>query len=172
MSTTTSSWITRAETAAAVAAIREVNLQAFGKTYEPNLVEAIRADPVAWLPGLSIVATTGGHVVGHALISRCHIDETLALTLGPVAVAPGYQGRGVGSAVVRAVLEAAREQGGSTVVVLGHAGYYPRFGFRPAKSFGIQTTFEVNTENLMALTLDDARPVPSGTIHYPITWGL
>ena len=58
-------WITRAEAAADVAAIRDVNLQAFGNDYEPDVIEKLRADPASWLPGLSIVATTeDGKVVG------------------------------------------------------------------------------------------------------------
>lgn len=164
------SWITRAETAADVAVIREINLQAFGKTYEPDLVEALRADPTAWLPGLSIVATTGdGEVVGHVLLSRCHVGEILVLSLGPVAVLPAYQGRGVGSAVIRAGLAEARTQGEHLVVLLGHLDYYPRFGFRPAATFGIDGP--ISGPHLMALPLDD-HPVPAGTISYPATWDL
>lgn len=165
------SWITRAETATDVAAIREVNLQAFGGVYEPDVIEKLRADPASWLPGLSIVATTEhGEVVGHVLLSRCHIHETPALALGPCAVRPTYQKQGVGSAVIRTALAAARAQGEHLVVLLGHLEYYPRFGFRPASAFGIDSTFE-SGPHLMALRLDEF-PVPSGTIHYPPPWGL
>ncbi|WP_433022955.1 GNAT family N-acetyltransferase [Kribbella sp. CA-294648] len=164
------SWITRAETAADVAAIREVNLLAFGKTYEPDIVEALRADPSAWLPGLSIVATTAdGEVVGHVLLSRCAIGENPVLCLGPVAVLPAYQGQGAGSAVILAGLAEARRQGEHLVVLLGHLDYYPRFGFRPASDFGIDGP--ISGPHLMVLPLDD-HPVPAGTISYPPTWEL
>ena len=164
-------WITRAEAAADVAAIRDANLQAFGNDYEPDVIEKLRADPASWLPGLSIVATTeDGKVVGHVLLSRCRIDETPAAALGPCAVLPDYQKQGVGSAVIRTALAAARAQGEHLVVLLGHLEYYPRFGFRPASTFGIDATFETGP-HLMALPLDDT-PVPSGTIHYPPPWGL
>jgi predicted N-acetyltransferase YhbS len=167
------SWITRAETAADVAAIREVNLRAFGKTYEPDLVEALRADPAAWLPGLSIVATTtaDGEVVGHVLLSRCHIDQTPVLSLGPCAVLPSHQRQGVGTAVIQAALTEARSLGHHLVVLLGHLDYYPRFGFQPASSFGITNTSGESTPHLMVLPLDPT-PVPSGTLHYPDTWNL
>jgi predicted N-acetyltransferase YhbS len=166
------SWITRAETAADLAAIREVNLQAFGRAYEPDIVEALRADPEAWLPGLSIVATTGdGDVVGHVLLSRSHLDDTPILTLGPCAVLPPYQRQGVGSALIRAVLTAARAKGEHLVVLLGHVSYYPRFGFKPASSFGISAPSFENDPHLMALPLDST-PVPSGSIRHPAAWDL
>ncbi len=169
MSTATS-WITRAETAADVAAIREITRQAFGRTYEPDMTEALRADPVAWLPELSLVATTADdQIVGHALLSRCHVDEVPVLTLGPVAVAPEYQLRGAGSAAIRAALTAARDLGEGFVVVLGHATYYPRFGFSPASLFGVRAPFEVSDENLMALSLDPTYQPPSGIIQYRAT---
>lgn len=164
------SWITRAEAAADVAAIREVNLLAFGKNYEPDLVDALRADPSAWLPGLSIVATgTDGQVVGHVLLSRCTIGETPVLSLGPVAVLPAHQGQGVGSAVILAGLAEARRQGEHLVILVGHLDYYPRFGFRPAADFGIDGP--ISGPHLMVLPLDD-HPVPAGTIRYPLTWDL
>ncbi len=164
------SWITRAETAADVAAIREVNLRAFGKTYEPDLVEALRADPASWLPGLSIVATTGdGEIVGHVLLSRCHVDKTPALVLGPCAVLPSHQGQGVGSAVIQAGLTEARSQGHHLVTLLGHLDYYPRFGFQPASTFGITNTEGKSSPHLMVLPLDPT-PVPPGAVHYPDTW--
>lgn len=57
-------------------------------------------------------------------------------------------------------------------MLLGHADYYPRFRFRPASSFGIQAPFEVNDENLMAIVLDESRPVPTGVIQYPDAFGV
>lgn len=164
------SWITRCETSADVAAIREVNLLAFGKTYEPDLVEAIRSDPAAWLPDLSLVAVDGeGRVVGHILFSRVHIDSVPVLSLGPLAVLPDYQNQGVGGALMYAGLAAARAAGEHLVILLGHANYYPRFGFRPASGFDIHVSFLEDGPNLMALPLDDT-PVPAGTIEYPAPW--
>lgn len=69
-------------------------------------------------------------------------------------------------------VDAARSMGEHTVVVLGHADYYPRFGFTPASRFGIRAPFDAPDEAMMALALDDTRPVPRGTIAYPTAFGV
>lgn len=79
---------------------------------------------------------------------------------------------GAGSAATRAALASARAMGEKLVVVLGHAGYYPRFGFRPASGFGIRAPFDVPDEALMALPLDDSPAVPGGVIRYPAAFGV
>ena len=171
--TLTITWTTRPETAADIGAVREVNLDAFPTSAEADLVEALRTDPAAWLPGLSwTVQTPDGTVVGFALLTRCHVDHTPALALGPCAVRTEYQRQGAGSAVIRAALRAALEREENVVVVLGHAGYYPRFGFTPASGFGIHPPFEVSDESMMALVCDRTRPVPFGTIHYAAPFGI
>ena len=164
------SWQTRLETSADVATIRELTRQAFGRQYEVDFLDAHRAEPAAWLPGMSVVATTeAGEVVAHALLTRCHIDETPVLSLGPVAVLPSYQNKGAGSAVVLAALDVARDRGEHTVVVLGHENYYPRFGFRQATEYGVHHP-QHDGPNLMALSLDGT-PIPTGTIRYPVEFG-
>ncbi|RKT86646.1 Predicted N-acetyltransferase YhbS [Saccharopolyspora antimicrobica] len=167
------SWTTRPETSADLRAIREVNLAAFPAAEEADLVEALRADQDAWIDGLSFVTEAeDGSIVGHALLTRCHIGGAPALALAPCAVLPAYQRKGAGSAAIRAALEAARALGENTVVVLGHADYYPRFGFVPASRLGIRAPFEVPDEAMMALTLDPQRPALTGTIRYPAAFGV
>ncbi|MET8948561.1 N-acetyltransferase [Streptomyces sp. NPDC004542] len=167
------SWITRAETGADIPALREINLAAFPTAYEADLVDALRADPTAWIEGLSLVAADhDGNLAGHALLTRCHIDDTPALALGPVAVRPAQQNSGAGTAVVRAALTAAKDRGEHFVIVLGHPAYYPRFGFTRASAHGIGLTIDVSDEALMALTLDAGRPLPSGTIRYAAPFGI
>ncbi|SDI24539.1 Predicted N-acetyltransferase YhbS [Sinosporangium album] len=170
---TTTSWITRPETAADIAEIREVNLSAFPTPLEADLVEALRADATAWIPGLSwVAAAPDGGLAGFALLTRCHVDGAPALALGPCAVRPDHQRSGAGSAVIRAALRAAREQGENLVLVLGHAEYYPRFGFTPASGRAIRPPFDVDDEYMMALVFDPALPVPAGTIRYPAAFGV
>lgn len=116
-------WVTRPETEEDFEAIRAVNLAAFTTAVGADLVEALRADP-AWMPGLSVVAETGeGVVAGYALLTRCLVDESPALALGPCAVLPDLQGTGAGTAAIRAALATARERGENLVLVLvlGHA---------------------------------------------------
>lgn len=169
------SWTTRPERADEDdrRAVRAVNLAAFPTAQEADLVDALRADRAARLPGLCWLAEApDGTVAGFALLTRCHIGDTPALALAPCAVLPRYQRQGAGSAAIRAALAAARDQGEHLVVVLGHADYYPRFGFTPAAAYGIHASFEVPDENLLVLPLDPARPVPSGLIRYAAPFGV
>jgi predicted N-acetyltransferase YhbS len=165
-------WITRAETSADIPTIRDISLAAFDTPLEADLVDALRADP-SWIHGLSIVATDqDGMLIGHALLTRCHIDDTPALCLGPVAVWPEYQKTGAGSAAIRASLQAAKELGEHFVTVLGHPAYYPRFGFTRASKYGIGLSIDVPDEAMMALTLDADHPLPNGTVHYAAPFGI
>lgn len=170
------SWPTRPESAADAAAVHAVNGAAFETGAEADLVEALRADPEAWLPGLSYVAEApDGSVAAYALLTRCRVGGAPALALAPVAVRPEHQRTGAGSAVVRAVLDAARARGERLVLVLGHPAYYPRFGFEPASGYGIRPGFEVPDEAMMALVLNesgDSAPLPQGTIKYPAAFGV
>ncbi|WEV26724.1 bifunctional class I SAM-dependent methyltransferase/N-acetyltransferase [Streptomyces sp. 71268] len=171
--TMTTSWTTRPETAADVDAIREINTAAFPTDLEAGIVDALRADPAAWIDGLSLLAEApDGTPVAHALLTRCHVDGAPALTLGPCAVLPSAQRTGAGSAAIRAGLDAAHARGEGLVLVLGHPEYYPRFGFTPASRFGIRAPFEVPDEAMMALALDPAHPIPAGTIEYPAAFGV
>ncbi|WP_328993997.1 N-acetyltransferase [Kribbella sp. NBC_01245] len=165
-------WNVRVETPADIPAIRSLLVQAFPA--EPHLgdvLDGLRADPDTWLPELSVVAeeATTRAIIGHALITRCRIDEAPALALGPCGVVPDWQNQGVGSAVIRAALAAARAQPENLVVVLGHPTYYPRFGFAPASRLGLRATFEAG-DAMMAQVFDDSRPHPTGTIYYAKAW--
>lgn len=167
------SWTTRAETPADAAAVRRINLAAFPGPAEADLVDALRADPGAWIEGLSLLAEApDGTPAGHALLTRCQVDGHPALALAPCAVLPAHQRQGAGTAAVTAGLEAARALGENLVLVLGHARYYPRFGFTPASRWGIRPPFEVPDEAMMALALAPDRAVPSGLISYPAAFGV
>lgn len=136
-------WSTRPETVGDAVAIREVSRAAFPTEEEADLVDALRASD-AWIDGLSIVAEDSeGTLVAHALLTRCHVDGVPALVLAPCAVLPRVQRTGAGSAVIRAALQAARAIGENLVLVLGHAHFYPRFGFIPASAFGVRASFDV-----------------------------
>ncbi|MFC7819990.1 MULTISPECIES: GNAT family N-acetyltransferase [unclassified Streptomyces] len=166
-------WITRAETGADVPAVRAIVRAAFPTPEEAALVDALRADPGAWIDGLSLVAVDDDdRPVGHALLTRCHIGDSPALCLAPVAVLPDHQRTGAGAAAVRAALAAAGRLGEHHVVVLGHPEYYPRFGFGRASAHGIGLTIDVPDEALMALTLDAAHPLPAGTVRYAAPFGI
>ncbi len=81
----------------------------------------------------SLVGTAGSQVVGHVVFTPCRVagsSSRLAM-LGPLAVAPAWQGQGVGSEIVRSGLQRLEVDGVSQVLVLGDPAYYGRFGFRP-----------------------------------------
>lgn len=73
--------------------------------------------------------------------------------LAPMAVAPEHQRKGIGSALVRAGLDECKQLGFGAVVVLGHADYYPRFGFLSSARFGIGCEYEVPEEVFMVVEL-------------------
>ncbi|RAG81055.1 GNAT family N-acetyltransferase [Streptacidiphilus pinicola] len=167
-------WTVRSEApdGSEITAVRRVINAAFPTANEADLVEALRQDRDAWLPGLSVVATApDGEVVGHALLTRCHVDGSPALALAPVAVLPAWQRHGVGTAMIHALLDAAQAADEQLVLVLGHPAYYPRFGFVPASGYGIKPPFEVPDEAMLALALDPGRPVPAGSIRYAPAFG-
>ncbi len=117
-------------------AIAEVNRLVFGSDAEARLVAALRkAD--CFDSSLSLVAVHDGLVVGHILFSPIRIEtddgNVPAMALAPMAVLPACQRHGIGSALVWQGLQACRRAVHSIVVVLGHADYYPRFGFRPSQ---------------------------------------
>ncbi len=160
------SWKTRVGTAADEQVLREITLEAFGRQYEVDYLDALRAEPAAWLPEFVCVATADERPIAYALLTLASVGSTPVLSLGPVAVLPAYQGQGVGDAVVRAVLAQADGRPEPAVVVLGHAEYYPRFGFRRATEYGIRHP-QHDGPHLMALALGD-HAVPAGVLTYPV----
>lgn len=169
---TSAGWTVRVETPADVPEVQRIVRAAFGRPDEADLVDALRVDP-AWIDGLSLVsADRDGRPVGHALLTRCHIDAVPALCLAPCSVLPEYQRTGAGSAAIRAALDAAAAMGERYVTVLGHPEYYPRFGFGRASEYGVGLTIEVPDEALMVMALRPGDPVPPGTIRYAAPFGI
>lgn len=161
----------RMEGAADMEAIRAVNELAFGRANEARLVEAVRRSP-GFVPELSLVAVDEERIVGHALFSRVTVEaegETVdVLALGPIAVRPEFQRRGIGGALVRQGLERAAALGFRAVVLIGHPEYYPRFGFRSASLWGLKTAYPVPEEVFLALPLQEGgMDGLSGMVVYP-----
>lgn len=166
-------WSTCPERPGDEAAVREILTAAFPTTEEADLVDALRADPSAWVEGLSVVALDDeGHPAAHALLTRAHVGGEEVLALAPCATRPEVQRGGAGSAAIRAGLAAARDRGENVVVVLGHPAYYPRFGFEPASRFGITAPFEAPDDAFLVLALDPGRPVPRGEVLYARAFGI
>ena len=155
----------RAETAADVAQIRDLNEQAFGQPGEAKLVDALR-------PWISLVAVNAtDQVVGHILFTPISVESEggawSALGLAPMAVLPDHQRRGIGSTLVRAGLEACRDQGHTVVFVLGHPQFYPRFGFKAAPPLGLRCKWDVPADVFMVAELEEQGIAGrTGLIHY------
>lgn len=135
-----------------VPVVRDVNRMAFGREDEARLVDDLRDGGYA---RLSLVAEEEGRIVGHIMFSEAVIRTAgggvEALALGPVGVVPERQGRGIGSALIREALDRCAHAGHRIVVLLGHPGYYPRFGFSAELAGGLASAY--SGEAFMALEL-------------------
>jgi len=123
---------------------------------EQLLVEKLR-NSAAFVPELSLVAELHNEMAGYILLTKILIDsgteQHKALALAPVAVLPKYQNKKIGSRLINEAHDRARQLGYNAVIVLGHASYYPRFGYKSAESYNISLPFQVPPENAMALEL-------------------
>jgi putative acetyltransferase len=164
--------IVRPEQPHEIAGVRSVNLAAFDGAAEADLVDALRQHA---RPFLSLVAVDADEVVGHIAFSPVTLvpyPDVLIAGLAPMAVTPSRQRQGIGSSLVRAGLDEARRLGFGAVVVLGHANYYPRFGFLTASSFGLVSEYDVPDDVFMALELRAAAlHGHGGTIRYHSAFG-
>ena len=138
------------------AAVRAVNEAAFEASTEAEIIDALRADDAMLV---SLVAELDGGIVGHIVFSPITLEGPTPggsiAALGPMAVLPERQRKGVGGALIRAGLAACRELGVAVVVVLGHPEYYPRFGFVPAASHGLHSEYPVPPEVFMVCELQE-----------------
>jgi putative acetyltransferase len=148
-------------------AVHAVNVSAFESPAEANLVDALRKQA---RPVISLVAESNKTVVGHIMFSPVSLSghpDLKIMGLAPMAVTPTHQNNGIGSALVRAGLEQCKGLGYGAVVVLGHPGYYPRFGFSPSTRFGIGCEFPAPEAAFMVAELQPGYlRGKSGTINY------
>lgn len=143
----------RDERATDKSVISRIHTQAFSTEVEAKLVDALRASDE---PLISLVAEDGGELVGHILFSPVTLTgnkDLRVIGLAPMAVLPTHQRKGIGTALVKQGLKRCQEDGYDAVVVLGHADYYPRFGFSPAGERGITCEYDVPSEAFMAKEL-------------------
>ncbi|KPB05959.1 GNAT family N-acetyltransferase [Bacillus sp. CHD6a] len=139
---------------------------------EHFLVQRLRKSE-AFIPELSLVAVDENkEIVGHILLTRIKIvdqnEENASLALAPVSVATAYQRKGVGSTLIREAIQKASELGYTSIIVLGHKDYYPKFGFKRADLWDISAPFPVASDSFMALELEEgALQHVKGMVVYP-----
>ena len=130
--------------------------KSFKRDAEAKLADRLRR---ACADHLSLVADENGAIVGHILFSPVQIQNNRAVKgmgLAPMAVLPAFQGRGVGTQLVKKGLQILAGKGCPFVIVLGHPDYYPRFGFQPASRYNIKSQWDgVPDEAFMIIVMDE-----------------
>jgi putative acetyltransferase len=151
---------------------------AFDQPDESRIVERLRSDDA---DSLELVADHHGDIIGTVMFSpaSCELasgDILRGLGLGPVAVTPAQQSKGIGAALIEAGLEHFAPYPVAFFCVLGAPDYYARFGFTPAIERGWRWAADDGSipEMAQAFQIRLPRPLPKGDaiIHYHPAFGL
>ncbi|MDP3431397.1 MAG: N-acetyltransferase [Bacteroidota bacterium] len=148
----------------------------FSDGNEDKLVENLHKANT-FIPELSLVAEMDGQIAGHILFTPMRIksdQETFeSLVLGPVSVLPEFQKQGIGSQLILAGHQKAKELGFQSVILIGHQEYYPRFGYKPASTWGIKTQIPLPSDDVfMAVELiEGSLSGVSGMVVFPPEFG-
>jgi putative acetyltransferase len=149
--------------------IKRINDEAFGGTIESAIVAAIRASD-RFVPELSLVAVSEGVAVGHVISSYIDLvpDTKRVLIVGPLAVLPTQQRRGIGTALMQETIRIADERGEPLLLLEGNPAYYGRFGFTRADEQGIEPPPEAHgPQYFMVRLLRAHEPAIRGRAVYP-----
>lgn len=138
-----------------------ITREAFWDVYHPGCMEHLVLHNLRLASGfvreLDLVACDGERIVGNVVCSKAKVinekQEFEVLSMGPLAVLPEYQGKGIGSLLIKAAINKARELGYKGIVICGNPAYYHRFGLMNAEKFGIRTAGDENFDYFMALEL-------------------
>ena len=146
-------------------AIRRVHDLAFCSGGEGKVVDELRKANEA---AVSLVAEGEGQIIGHVLLSRIKAPMR-ALALGPIAIHPEFQGRGIGSSLIREGVTRAKDCEWEIIFVLGSPTYYGEFGFNieDAKEFNCK----YSGVHFMARKLNQA-VTRAGKLTYPAPWAI
>lgn len=159
--------IVRVETEADFPTVRRIHQLAFGRDLEADIVEDMRHRASAVL---SLVAIRRGAPVGHAFFSRviikCESGFDRGVGLAPIAVLPEHQRTGLGTDLVRHAIAALKNRRQGIMVVVGEPAFYQRFGFKPARTYGLRCDDEAPAESFMALPLDTGWCGAGGLVRY------
>ena len=134
------------------------------------LVERIRASE-NYVPELAVVAVDDSGVLAHTMLSWVGLENSSRariLNLSPMSVRPDRQRQGIGSQLIRSVLERAEAAGEPAVMVEGIPDYYPQFGFERARTLGFVAPSEsIPDAAFMVKRLAGYDPSLAGAVVYP-----
>jgi putative acetyltransferase len=152
----------RPEKAPEYRAMEELTRDAFWNVHVPGcqehfILHNLRRS-VDFIPELDFVAVWGKQVVGNIVFSMAKIVDDSGgshpvIAFGPISVRPDFQRQGIGGALIRHSMAAARALGYTAVCIYGDPRYYSRFGFRCAERFDIKTSDGKFAVALLALEL-------------------
>ena len=160
----------RPETGADIAAIDEVNREAFNGDQEARLVVLLRQQDCV-ITSL-VAADESEGVIGHIMFSPATIvtgsREMRVASLAPMAVTPPFQRRGIGSWLVERGLQECKWAGYRAAIVVGHPNYYPRFGFSPVIVAKLENPFTKGDAFMgVELAHGSLSDVGAGRVVYP-----
>jgi predicted N-acetyltransferase YhbS len=145
-------FVIRAERASDVVA-REALLDAcFGVNRHMRTCQRLR-DGRAPAEGLALSVVRKGNLVGTVRLWHVSAGGVPALMLGPLAVDPSCRQLGVGAALMKHALAAAKALGHGAVILLGDAPYYARFGFTGRKASELSLPGPFERDRLLGLEL-------------------
>lgn len=151
-------------------AISKVVIAAFGETHGQeisNLIGDLLTDSSA-RPLLSLVAADDDCVVGQVLFTAARIshshNKVPAAILAPLSVHPDHQNKGIGGMLVSEGIKQLKAAGVGLVFVLGHPGYYPKYGFSSAGIKGFDAPYPIPPENAGAWMVQELCPGIIGNV--------
>jgi putative acetyltransferase len=161
--------IVRAETADDHDTIPQIINEAFGDTVTSKIVDGIRASD-RFVRDLSLIAASEGQSLGHVISSYVDLvpGTRRVLQVGPLAVVPAHQRRGVGSTLMQETIRIADDMGEPLLLIEGSPKYYGRFGFTRADEQGIEPPPEAHgPQYFMLRPLRAYDPTLRGRAVYP-----
>jgi predicted N-acetyltransferase YhbS len=140
--------------------------EAFWNLYNPGCSEHFilhkLRESKGYVEELDLIAIHKDELVGHIISTKAKVidakgNEHQVLCVGPFAVSPNLQGKGIGAKLIKQSIKKANEMGFSGMILFGNPNYYSRFGFVNAQQFEITTKDGQNFDPFMALELGENR---------------